>query len=195
MFQINKELTIEITEKKSRFITRIFYTDNECQIKELISNIIKKEKGAVHNCYAYRILGSNNQILEKKNDDGEPGGTAGAPMLSILAGEDLINILAVTTRYFGGIKLGTGGLVRVYKRGVREAVDKSGKKAFEIRKEYNIKTDIKKAGILEHILNKENIKIKNKIFNDEVVYFIEASDDEKNKLDILLKKINVNLTD
>ncbi len=130
MYQIINESMIEIIEKKSKFITRIKNIHSEKEAKVIISEIVKKEKGASHNCFAYRFLNDVKNIIERKNDDGEPGGTAGAPMLAVLTGEDMINTIVITTRYFGGTKLGTGGLVSVYKKGVQEILMKSGKKEY-----------------------------------------------------------------
>jgi uncharacterized YigZ family protein len=169
MFTIEKNSEIEIIEKKSKFITRLLKTDSEEEIKKNLKRIILKEKGAVHNCYAFRII-VNNAIVERKNDDGEPGGTAGAPMLSVLSGEGLVNILAVTTRYFGGIKLGTGGLVSVYKHGVQEAVKSTRKIIFEIEEKFDLVLRINQADNAEYRLKKENIKIIKKIFSDDVVF-------------------------
>ena len=83
MYEIINEGKIEIIQKKSKFITRIKKVYSENDVKNIIAEIVKKEKGAVHNCYAYRLLIDNKDILERKSDDGEPGGTAGAPMLSV----------------------------------------------------------------------------------------------------------------
>lgn len=172
MNQILNETKIEITEKKSKFITRVINIQTEEEAKNNIADIVKLEKGAVHNCYAYRILDETKNIIERKNDDGEPGGTAGAPMLSVLTGEGMINTLAVTTRYFGGIKLGTGGLVNVYKKGVQEALKKSGKKEFESYVEYKICFKVNKTDQVQYVINKEKILIKDKKFNNKDVEFI-----------------------
>lgn len=172
MFQIIKESEMEIIEKKSKFITRINYINSEKEAKDIISEIVKKEKSASHNCFAYRIMIDGKNIIERKNDDGEPGGTAGAPMLAILTGEGMINTLVVTTRYFGGIKLGTGGLVGVYKKGVQEIIKKSGKKEYIIYSDYLINFPVNKTDLIQYEMKKENILIKEKNFSDNIVEFI-----------------------
>jgi uncharacterized YigZ family protein len=181
MFIIDKNCEIEIVEKKSKFITRIFRVHSEDEIKCILKEIAVNEKGASHNCYAYRLL-KNDVIVERKNDDGEPGGTAGAPMLSILSGEDLVNVLAVTTRYFGGIKLGTGGLSNVYKRGVKEALKNVCKELFEQENLYSLIMQINQVDKVEYNLKKENIKIIGKEFGDQVTFKVLLT---KNKLDRL----------
>ncbi len=103
----------EIIEKKSRFIGHIFEVQTINDAENIIKQIKKKYHDARHNCYAYRIL-ENNQIMQKSSDDGEPASTAGLPILNVLEKNQLVNVLIVVTRYFGGILLGTGGLVKAY---------------------------------------------------------------------------------
>ena len=122
---ITENSTAEIVEKKSRFIANIYYVANVDEAEEKLSAIRKKYFDAKHNCYAY-ILGVTGNI-EKSSDDGEPQGTAGHPMLDILKGEELTNCIAIVTRYFGGILLGTGGLVRAYSASLKSALDKAKK--------------------------------------------------------------------
>ena len=118
-----KNETAEITEKKSRFIADIIYVESIKQVEENINSLKKKYYGSRHNCIAYRII-ENGQVIERASDDGEPSGTAGAPMLTILQKNNLCNILVVVTRYFGGILLGTGGLVRAYSEATQKAIEK-----------------------------------------------------------------------
>jgi uncharacterized YigZ family protein len=187
MFIIKNKAEVEITEKKSKFITRIFHIEHESEINSIIKEIKKKEKGARHNCFAYRILTDKNSITERKNDDGEPGGTAGAPMLAVLTGEDLINTLVITTRYFGGIKLGTGGLVNAYKTGVKEVLKSSGKKEYVLLKKWDLTFPINNIKHADYLL--KNIKIiEKKFIESTVTYIIEVPrDQEKNLIDITKK--------
>lgn len=171
MFTITKESQVEIVEKKSKFITRSKNVFSEEEALSYINQIKKSEKGATHNCYAFRIL-NDDKIIERKNDDGEPGGTAGSPMLAVLTGEELINVLVITTRFFGGIKLGSGGLVNVYKRGVVEVIRVSGKENYKIFKEHEINFNISQTHRIDYILKKENIKVIDKIFNGENVRYM-----------------------
>jgi uncharacterized YigZ family protein len=114
----------EIIIQKSRFITYLARATTEEQAQAFISELKKKHHDANHNCYAY-VFGERNEI-QKANDDGEPSGTAGVPMLEVLKKRDLRDTVVVVTRYFGGIKLGGGGLIRAYGSSVSEALDAVG---------------------------------------------------------------------
>ncbi len=120
-----KESRVEIKVKGSRFIGGIFYVDSVETAASAIEKIKKKEYSASHNCYAYRV-GFKNQPDFKYSDDGEPSGTAGKPIYDVISGKNLVNCLAVVTRYFGGTKLGTGGLVRAYSETASKAIEASG---------------------------------------------------------------------
>ena len=113
----------EFTEKKSRFIGRIWLVETEEEALSKIQEMKKQHYDATHNCWAYIIHGGAVRF----SDDGEPGGTAGMPMLQVLQREGLNNVVCVVTRHFGGILLGAGGLVRAYTKGAKIAVDAAGK--------------------------------------------------------------------
>ena len=113
----------EFVEKKSRFIGRIWCVETEEEALARIQEMKKQHYDATHNCWAYIIHGGAVRF----SDDGEPGGTAGMPMLQVLQREGLNNVVCVVTRYFGGILLGAGGLVRAYTKGAKIAVDAAGK--------------------------------------------------------------------
>ena len=113
----------EFTEKKSRFIGRVWLAETEEEALEKIQQMKKQHYDATHNCWAYIIKDGAVRF----SDDGEPGGTAGMPMLQVLQREGLFNVVCVVTRYFGGILLGAGGLVRAYTKGAKIAVDAAGK--------------------------------------------------------------------
>ena len=119
---IKQNTAAEIVEKKSKFIANLFYVQNEEEAEEIIKSIKKKYYDARHNCYAYNVL-TKKGIVARSSDDGEPSGTAGMPMLNILQKNELINVLVVVTRYFGGILLGTGGLVRAYSEALVKAIE------------------------------------------------------------------------
>lgn len=122
MYKIPKKITRStIVILKSKFITSIAYAEDTTSARELISDIREKMPDANHHVYAFRI-GYGSTIIEGMSDDGEPSGTAGPPTLSVLRGTDVGDIVAVTTRYFGGTKLGTGGLVRAYTASVQQAI-------------------------------------------------------------------------
>ena len=120
---INKSVQAEIVEKKSKFIANLFYVESVEEAENIIKNTRKKYFDARHNCMAYRIV-EQSKFIEKFSDDGEPSGTAGAPMLNILQKNGLANVLIIVTRYFGGILLGTGGLLRAYSDSLLSAIEK-----------------------------------------------------------------------
>lgn len=112
----------EYVEKKSRFIATLESCESEVEAMEFIEAMRKKYWDARHNCYAF-VIGSRGE-LARCSDDGEPGGTAGRPMLEVLTGEGIRNVAVVVTRYFGGVLLGTGGLARAYTQAVKEGLKK-----------------------------------------------------------------------
>ena len=112
--------TGEIVEKKSRFIANVFYVSSQQEAEEKLAEIYKKYWDAKHNCYAY-VIGVNGENT-KCSDNGEPSGTAGKPILEVINGSGITNILVVVTRYFGGVLLGTGGLVRAYTQAAQAGI-------------------------------------------------------------------------
>ncbi len=123
---IKSNVQVEIVEKKSKFIANFIYVETIEEAENVIKETKKKYFDARHNCIAYRIL-QDKKIIEKSSDDGEPSGTAGAPMLNILQKNNFVNVLIIVTRYFGGILLGTGGLVRAYSDSLQKAIENSEK--------------------------------------------------------------------
>ena len=122
----------EFVEKKSRFIGRVWPVETEAEALEKIQEMKKQHYDATHNCWAYVIKDGPMRF----SDDGEPGGTAGNPMMQVLQRENLYNVVCVVTRYFGGILLGAGGLVRAYTKGAKIAIDaaeKSMKRVWTVR--------------------------------------------------------------
>lgn len=150
-----KECTGEIEEKKSRFICVIRPVHSEQEASAFIEEMKKKYWDARHNCSAF-VIGSR-QELTRCSDDGEPGGTAGRPMLEVLSGEGLCDVAAVVTRYFGGTLLGTGGLVRAYSGAVKEALAhaETGMMRYGVR--LKIGTDYNSVGRIQHLLGKRGI--------------------------------------
>lgn len=155
----------EIIIKNSRFITLLYKLNDVNEVNSIVDEVKELYPKANHYCYAY--ITDN---AKRSSDDGEPGGTAGAPMLNVLDKEELINILAITVRYFGGIKLGAGGLVRAYSKSVRDAVIASD--LVDVVKGYRmnviISYDMQKN--LDYLL--KNYVVVNKQFNDKVIYTI-----------------------
>ncbi len=141
----------EIIEKKSRFIANVFPIKTEEEALAYLEQIRKKHYDARHNCFAY-VIGENHEC-KRSSDDGEPSGTAGHPMLEVILGEEVHDVLVVVTRYFGGTLLGTGGLVRAYsaatKAGLAATTLIDRKKGQKI----SIETDYNGIGKLQYIMN------------------------------------------
>lgn len=119
-YTIKEDCSAEITEKKSKFICNVFHVESVEEAEKKLNIIRKKYHDARHNCFVYKVV---EEGKFKASDDGEPSGTAGVPMLNIVNGRNISNVLVVVTRYFGGILLGTGGLVRAYSLATTTALD------------------------------------------------------------------------
>jgi len=128
----------EIIIDKSRFITNLIPITSLDEANETLSQIRKAHYNATHNCYAYIL---ENQMIQKMSDDGEPSRTAGMPILEALKANELDNVLCVVTRYFGGVKLGKGGLIRAYKNSTLEAIKKASVYTKALKVVYQIQTD------------------------------------------------------
>lgn len=179
---IEHEAEGEITEKKSVFIANIYPIIDEADALEKLNEVRKKYRDAKHNVFAYRIVNGT----ERYSDDGEPSGTAGMPLLTILRGENLQNILVVVTRYFGGILLGTGGLVHAYSDAAKNAISKIIKKEMILHSQYKVTINYELYQFVEYYCRTNNIKIINSIFLDVVVLEIVVKKDEEA---MLIKKI------
>jgi len=126
-FTISAPASIEIKEKGSRFIGETALAETIEAAQQALLAIRKREHGATHHCYAYSVRTANG-LQFKYSDDGEPGGTAGRPIYDVVEGSGLVNLLCVVTRYYGGTKLGTGGLARAYSNAAKQAIEQSGRK-------------------------------------------------------------------
>lgn len=190
---IAENVQTEFVEKKSKFIANLFYIENSEEAEKLIKETKRKYFDARHNCIAYRIMQGDN-LIEKSSDDGEPSGTAGAPMLTILQKNELVNVLVIVTRYFGGILLGTGGLIRAYSNSLLQAIEISQKikKCFgqelEIGLEYNEFENFK------YYCKNNMINIVDSQYKENIVCKIELEEEKKQKLvqDFDIKNINLN---
>ena len=189
---IIEHTTSEIVEKKSKFIANIYHIENEEQANTKIKEIKKKYYDARHNCIAFRVI-EKDKIIEKFSDDGEPSGTAGAPMLNILQKNDLCNILVVVTRYFGGILLGTGGLVRAYSEATIQGIEKADKINVYQGMEYKVKLEYSELENLKYYCRKNSINITNIEYINEINCNIQVKEENNNKLkkDIEEKRINI----
>lgn len=173
---------------KSRFLTYLKHVENEKDAQEFINSIKKKHFDARHNCSAY-IIGERSEI-QKSSDDGEPSGTAGSPMLEVLKKNELSDIVVVVTRYFGGIKLGAGGLIRAYGKSVTLGLEVSQIVKKSIFNCYQLKINYDLLGMLENYLHQNEIRIQDKSYTDKVIFTILLP---QNITDATLKDIT-NLT-
>ncbi len=159
--------TGEIEEKKSRFIAHIAPVTTEQEAIDFINARKKEYWDARHNCSAF-VIGPNNEIT-RCNDDGEPAQTAGRPMLDILLRENIHNCVVVVTRYFGGVLLGTGGLVRAYQGAVLEGLRACEVLSPNVGKECEISTDYNGYGKIEYVLRDNQLPILDTAFTEKVV--------------------------
>lgn len=172
-----EKLEEEIVEKKSKFIATLCYIKNEEQANNLIKDIKKQYHDARHNCFAYRVM-TESGVVERFSDDGEPSGTAGGPMLNILGKNNLCNVLVVVTRYFGGILLGTGGLVRAYSDATIKVINSATIARETIGWEAEIEIEYAQLEGFKYYCNKNNIRIVNVVYEDNIKCYVEVTKEE-----------------
>lgn len=173
MKTIKKSVESTVKIKKSIFTARLYPAQNKKEAKKIIEEVSDRYNDATHNCTAYIVNDSQGY-----DDNGEPSGTAGKPMINVLEKNNLENIVAIVTRYFGGIKLGAGGLVRAYSHSVLEAINIAEiveMKEFEI---YEFIFDYKYIKNIDGIIRKSNLKTIKKEYDSKVKYYI-ASNNQK----------------
>ncbi|WZE73569.1 YigZ family protein [Macrococcus sp. CCM 2573] len=175
---IKQNIEQETVINKSRFITYLFKVENEDEAKTKIDEIKALHKDATHNCSAYTV-GDSHQI-QKANDDGEPSGTAGVPMLESLKKNDIHNVVAIVTRYFGGIKLGSGGLIRAYQGRVSEAIQLAGKVIYKNGMMIQVTLPYELSGKFEHAIDDKFIII-NQTYTDKVIYDVQLVSEDKDE--------------
>lgn len=181
---IESKITAELTEKKSRFIANIFPINSEEEAKKILRDMKKKYYDAKHNCYAY-ILDN----VQKCSDDGEPSGTAGLPLLDLLKNEGLKNIIIVVTRYFGGILLGTGGLVRAYTEVAKKGLEKANIIEMEYGIRYLIEISYNNINNLKYLCKNLKIDMISIEYGENVVFILQSNLVKKNELE----KSNINI--
>lgn len=186
---INQDVSSEIVEKKSKFIANVYYVETVEEAEDKLKEVKKTYFDARHNCYAFSIY-TKDGIINRFSDDGEPSGTAGAPMLNILNSKGLTNILVVITRYFGGILLGTGGLVRAYTGALQEALNK----IVEIEKDIGLETKIEVSYSdfekFKYYLKQNEIKLLNSEYSENIVSIIEITEEKLQKIKINRNELN-----
>ncbi|AAU25238.1 MULTISPECIES: YigZ family protein [Bacillus] len=171
------EGTHEIVIEKSRFICHLSRVSTEEEAQNFINHIKKQHWNATHNCSAY-VIGENDQI-QKANDDGEPSGTAGVPMLEVLKKRNLKDTCAVVTRYFGGIKLGAGGLIRAYGKSVSEGLNHVGVVELKLMRVMHTTVNYTWIGKLENELRESPYQIKDVHYADDVEFETYVKESEK----------------
>ena len=181
MKSIKENITNEIVINKSRFITTLIKINNIDEIKNKLAEIQKTYKDATHYCYAYII---NNK--EKCSDNGEPSGTAGLPILNVLKQNNLTNILCIVIRYFGGIKLGAGGLIRAYSTSTSEALNKT--KIVNLINGYNLTIEFPYENLKQINYLLKNIDIK-KDYQTNIIYNFNIEENKFKQIENELTKL------
>ncbi|MCP8617589.1 YigZ family protein [Salirhabdus salicampi] len=192
-YTVKQEGSNEIVIQKSRFIGYIKRTETEEEAQQFISSIKKKHRDATHNCSAY-MIGEHNQI-QKANDDGEPTGTAGVPMLEVLKKKELKDTTVVVTRYFGGIKLGAGGLIRAYSKATSEAINEIGVVSRELMKKMKVTADYTLLGKLENELRQSKYMLKSIDYTDKVHLLVYVNVEEADKFNSWIINVSNNQID
>lgn len=192
-FSIDKNTEVEITVKKSKFIANLIKVDNQEMANEKLKEIKKKYHDARHNCFAYRVYEDDN-LIERFSDDGEPSGTAGSPMLNILQKNDIANVLVVVTRYFGGILLGTGGLIRAYSDATLNAISDINFVEYVLGLELQVDLEYDQFESFKYYCKKNGINIEKIDYTEKIVCLINMEENKKDKLmtDYSTKNINLN---
>lgn len=190
---IENNVVSEFVEKKSKFIGNLFYIESSKQAEDIIKETKKKYFDAKHNCIAYRVI-ENGQLIERFSDNGEPQGTAGAPMLNILQKNNLVNVLIIVTRYFGGILLGTGGLVRAYQKSLMLALEDCKKITKVLGESLEVELDYSNLESFKYYCKNNKINIVDIDYKEYIVCKIELEEDKKAKLleDYEIKNIKLN---
>jgi uncharacterized YigZ family protein len=185
---IGRDGAAEIEEKRSRFLCTLARVEDEADARAAVERLRKQHWDARHTCSAFRI-GPPPQPIERSNDDGEPAGTAGAPMLEVLRGAGVSDTVAVVTRWFGGTLLGAGGLVRAYSDAVRTALDEVGTSRRELVREYRIEVAYDAAGRLETDLRSAGVSVLETSYEEAVTLRIGAPPAEEKRIETLLAEL------
>ena len=174
---IKNDCTNEIIIKNSRFICFLKYISTDAEAFSIIEDIKSKYKDSTHVTYAFRTLDK-----QKFSDDGEPGGTAGAPIMEVILKNDIVNILAIVVRYFGGIKLGAGGLIRAYSKSVRETLQKTDLCLYIKYNYYKVIASYDDLKLLNTLVN--SFEVIDKSFGKDIIYKIRIKEEFDNICDI-----------
>ena len=189
---IKENVSASLIEKKSKFIAEIFYVQTEQDVINILKNVKKKYYDAKHHCFAYSILQAGN-IINKLSDDGEPSGTAGSPILNILTKKNIVNVLVVVTRYFGGVLLGIGGLVKAYTDSTLLALNKTVFVQEVPGVELELILNYANFEKFQYFAKKNNISITKIDYNEKITCIIEIGNEEKNKIFSLNENENIEI--
>jgi uncharacterized YigZ family protein len=184
---IHKEGRDEMIINKSKFIGSVCPVETEEEALEFIDRIKKEFKDATHNVYAY-IIGKNSNI-QRYSDDGEPSGTAGMPVLNVIKQENLKNVAIVVTRYFGGVLLGAGGLVRAYAKGAKIGIESGIIVDKNLFYDVSFKIDYTLLGKMGNELLKNNFIVVDKIYEEQVLFKLISENENLEKINALVSEI------
>lgn len=185
---VQKEFSYTHEEKKSKFIAHLMPS---FLFDEVMKELKTQHPKARHFVYAYRYLNEFEQVVENSSDDGEPKGTSGKPCLAVLAGQELINTAVIVVRYFGGVKLGTGGLVRAYSDAVNEVITQAQFVEYVKLKTKIVHLSYAQLSLLKYTLQQLNIEIIDKSFTQDVMLTLQGSQEQ---FEALLPSLPLDIT-
>ena len=183
---VSGQSSAEYTEKRSRFIAVIRHCETEQEAVSFINDIRAKHRDARHNCYAYSVSGG---AVKRFSDDGEPHGTAGKPMLDIIDGEGLCNVCAVVTRYFGGVLLGTGGLVRAYSKALKDAAVSANRAVMIPCTVFSCSADYTDSARLSKLISDMGGVTENAEYTEKVSLTLFMRESKKSEFELKLKEM------
>jgi len=195
MKSIKAPITDEFEVKNSRFITYLIPLDTVDNAKNELMTIKQKHPDANHHCSAY-IIGDNQEI-QKADDDGEPSQTAGVPILDVFKKNEITNVLCVVVRYFGGVKLGAGGLIRAYSKGASEALKKATLTQKQKYDYLEIRGSFDSIGILEHLIG-EHATLLSRDYGEDVIFNVSILSRDRESFEARLiestqNKVSINI--
>ncbi|EGM67900.1 YigZ family protein [Shewanella sp. HN-41] len=186
----SENLQIEEEIKHSHFISLLFHCDSIDKLKLVLTDIKRDYPGASHYCYAFIASAPTDTVLIGSSDDGEPTGSAGRPMLAVLQGSDLGEVGAVVVRYYGGTKLGVGGLVRAYTSGLRQGLTKLATQMKQLRYPAKLQCDYSQLRDVEHLFQQVDAIVTNKQFAEAVNIEFEIGKHQRAKFSELLTTLS-----
>ncbi|MBP7461689.1 MAG: YigZ family protein [Candidatus Delongbacteria bacterium] len=174
---VGSDYRYEETIRKSRFIARLFPVRNESDAVQMLTRIRKEDYQATHHCWAYHLIAEPAPIIQY-SDDGEPARTAGYPISQVLSGQGFYQVLLVVTRYFGGIKLGTGGLIKAYTTSAQGVIAKAVPVIHRRMVQLELVFDHPQTGVVMHLVKEFHLKIINQDYNQQVFFLILCRPDQ-----------------